>query len=59
MAGTRSMTPHSTAFFSDKLGTVSALLTVLDALAAIARFRRCTSSFVISSSRFCPRNGSR
>ena len=57
--GSRSITSHSTAFFSSTLNTVSTLLTVFGALFRSRCFSRCTSSFVIASSRFAPSAGTR
>jgi hypothetical protein len=53
------MTSHSTAFFRSTFSTVSTLLTVFGARFVRRRFTRCTSSFVIASSRFDPSSGIR
>jgi len=52
--GSRSSSPHSTAFFNNVLNTVSTLFTVFGARSASASFSRCTCSFVIPSSCFAP-----
>ena len=50
MHGMRSITSHSTAFFSSTLSTVRMLLTVFGASCSSGAFSRCTSSLLIASS---------
>ena len=59
MHGIRSMTSHSTAFFSSTLSTARTLFTVLGDLNSSCAFNRCTSSLLIASSRFRPNAGIR